>query len=193
MILRSATCLVWLLGCLLSVVGTRPMLARIPESAANLLPNPSFEETAPGGVRGWKSRAWHGEENGRWSVESPGRSGKQCLSIRSEKGTDAAWTTTVTVQPNTFYRLSGWIKTKDLRGAVGALLNIQNMQQVRTPRVTGTKDWTRVSTRVPDGRNDRAGNQLPVRRMGRIDRTGLVRRCRPGAGGRRVGTSSRRS
>ena len=52
----------------------------------------------------------------------------------------------MTVQPNAFYRLSGWIKTKDLRGAVGALLNIQNMQHVKTPRVTGTKDWTRVAT-----------------------------------------------
>jgi len=123
-----------------------PALAQDSGPAANLLPNPSFEEQAADGVRAWKSRAWHGEENGRWSVQSPGRTGNRCLSIRSEKGTDAAWTTTVTLKPNTFYRLSGWIKTQDVRGAVGALLNIQNMPHVRTPRVTGTKDWTRVST-----------------------------------------------
>jgi len=29
---------------------------------------------------------------------------------------------------------------------VGALLNIQNMQHVRSPRVRGTRDWTRVQT-----------------------------------------------
>ncbi len=66
--------------------------------------------------------------------------------MRSEEGTDAAWSTTVSLQPNTFYRLSGWIKTDSVRGAVGALLNIQNMQHVRTQPVTGTSDWTQVAT-----------------------------------------------
>jgi len=116
------------------------------EPAANLLPNPSFEEKTDDGVRGWSSRAWHGEADCRWRVESPGRTGGQCVSIQSDKGADAAWTATVTVEPNTFYRLSGCIKTKDVRGAVGALLNIQNLQHVKTRRVTGTEDWTRVST-----------------------------------------------
>ncbi len=139
------------LGCLLWVVAARPLPAQEPGVAANLLPNPSFEETTHDGVRGWKPRAWHGEGNDRWSIETPGRSGKQCLSIHSEKGTDAAWTATVTVRADTFYRLSGWIKTRELRGAVGALLNIQNLQHVKTPRVTGTRDWTRVSTAFHTG------------------------------------------
>jgi len=120
--------------------------AQDSEPNANLLPNPSFEENEAHSVRGWTSRAWQGEENGRWTVVAPGRTGKQCLSIHSELGTDAAWSTTVTVEPNSFYRLSGWIKTKDVKGAVGALLNIQNMQHVRTTGVKGTADWTRVST-----------------------------------------------
>jgi len=115
-------------------------------SAGNRMPNPSFEEKEAYGVRDWKTRAWSGKEQARWSVESPGRTGRQCLTIGSEKGTDAAWWTTVSVQPNTFYRLSGWIRTSNVRGAVGALLNIQNMQSVRTPAVTGSADWTRVST-----------------------------------------------
>ena len=33
----------------------------------------------------------------------------------------------------------------------GALLNIQNMQQVRTDAVSGTRDWTRVSTVFQSG------------------------------------------
>jgi len=114
---------------------------------ANLLPNPSFEEVAEAdGVAGWMTRAWHGEAEGKWSVVSPGRTSARCVSIESEQGTDAAWTVTVAVRPNTFYRLSGWLKTEKVRGAVGALLNIQNMQHVRTPPVKGTTDWTRVST-----------------------------------------------
>ena len=101
---------------------------------------------APTMITGWKSRAWAGDANAQWSADAPGRTGKQCLTIRSGKGTDAAWTATVTVKTNTFYRLSGWIKTKDIKGATGALLNIQNLQQVRTPHKTGTHDWARVST-----------------------------------------------
>jgi alpha-N-arabinofuranosidase len=123
-------------------------LARAQDStpSANLLPNPSFEENGTHGVRGWRPRAWQGEADGRWDVELPGKTGKQCLSIHSERGTDAAWSTTVTAQPHTFYRLSGWIQTEDVQGAVGALFNIQNMQHVRTTRVRGTSPWTRVST-----------------------------------------------
>ncbi len=116
------------------------------EVAANLLPNPSFEEREAQGAQGWTSRAWAGKDDARWSVESPGRTGRHCVSISSAKGADVAWTTTVPVKPNAWYRLSGWIKTKEVRGAVGALLNIQNMQAVKTPAVSGNRDWTRVST-----------------------------------------------
>ena len=87
---------------------------------ANLLPNPSFEEvTEADGAAGWITRAWHGEAKAKWKVVSPGRTGAHCVSIESEQGTDAAWTVTVAVRPNTFYRLSGWIKTEEVRGAVG--------------------------------------------------------------------------
>ena len=121
-------------------------LAQDSGPSANLLPNPSFEEKAGDGVQGWQSRAWSGETNAQWKVVAPGRTGKQCVSIGSEKGADAAWTATVAVKRDAFYRLSGWIKTKDVRGAVGALLNIQNLPEARTAAVLGTRDWTRVTT-----------------------------------------------
>ena len=111
------------------------------------LPNSSFEtKTADGdGIEGWARRAWAGEEDVRWSVESPGREGGRCVSIRSERGGDAAWSATARVERNAWYRLSGWIRTRDVHGAIGALLNIQNMQTVRTAAVSGTRDWTPVS------------------------------------------------
>jgi len=135
-----------LLLALHAAAGHPVSLARDAGPALNLLPNPSFEEKEGDGVRGWKTHAWAGADNTRWSVESPGRTGELCVTMTSAKGADAAWTTTVIVKPDTFYRLSGWIKTKDVRGAAGALLNIQNMQEVRTAAVSGTKAWTRVST-----------------------------------------------
>jgi len=111
----------------------------------DLLPNPSFEATADQAVPGWVSRAWHGEAAARWLVDSPGRTGGHCLSIASAAGADAAWTATVPVEPHTFYRLRGWIKAERVRGATGALLNIQGLSAKSSP-VTGTRDWTRVET-----------------------------------------------
>ena len=125
------------------------------QAQANLLPNASFEKKSVDGVEGWTSRAWHGKEHAYWRVVSPGRVGEHCISIASAEGADAAWTTTVTVQPNAWYRLAGWIKTKEVRSATGALLNIQNMQAVRT--ATGTRDWTHVST-VFQAAGDRTRN-----------------------------------
>ena len=127
-------------------VGTVDICRLGPGRMRISLPNPSFEKKTIDGVQGWTSRAWHGKENARWSVGSSGRTGEHCISIASGEGADAAWTTTVTVKPNAWYVLSGWIKTKEVRGATGALLNIQNMQAVRTAPVSGTRDWTQVST-----------------------------------------------
>ncbi len=117
-------------------------------SVDNLLPNPSFETVAHNAPDRWEFRSWgNTQQNALWTVAPTGRTGR-CVNISSTdpRGTDSAWTATITVKPNAFYRLSGWIKTKDVQGATGALLNIQNMQSVRTPPVRGTSDWTRVST-----------------------------------------------
>lgn len=118
---------------------------KVAAPSGNLLPNPSFETTEAEGVSGWKPRAWAGQADAAWTVERAGHLGSACVSIRSTKGADAAWTTTVAVKPGSWYTLAGWIKTENVRGAVGALLNIQNMQTVKTPAVAGTRDWTRVS------------------------------------------------
>ena len=141
MVLGSVA-LISLLCCAAAAQG--PPAARALDE--NLLPNPSFEKTTADGARGWSSQAWNGHGDTRWAIESPGRTGERCVSIGSAKGADAAWTTTVTVERHAWYRLSGWIKTQAVRGAVGALLNIQNMQAVRTQAVSGTQDWTLVST-----------------------------------------------
>ncbi len=114
-------------------------------AAENLLPNPSFEDVTPAPV-GWVSRAWQGTEgSARWEIVSTGRTGR-CLSIRSTGGADAAWTATIALEPRTFYRLSGWIRTRNVKGARGALLNIQNLPGALTQAVTGSSDWQEVST-----------------------------------------------
>ncbi len=125
--------------------GNSPILAKDSGGGPSLLPNPSFEEQEGDGAKGWKKRSWSGGERAQWTVPSPGRTGERCVSIRSGAGSDAAWTATVGVRSNTWYRLSGWIRTRDVSGATGALLNIQNLQEVRTEGITGSRDWSLVS------------------------------------------------
>ena len=118
---------------------------RAAEKPADLLPNASFETEASGGVAGWSTQAWSGKDRAHWDIASPGRTGKRCVSIQSTKGSDAAWIAVVTVQPNTRYELTGWIKTRGIRGAKGAMFNVQALPGSETPAVTGTEDWTRVA------------------------------------------------
>ena len=148
----------------LAALVSQPASAQIGPGAVNLLPNPSFEEQVRGGVRGWKSRAWSGEENGRWSGIA-GQNRKRCLSIGSEKGTDAAWTATVTVKPDAFYRLSGWIRTKDVRAPSGAAEHPEHAAGTDAGRV-GNQGLDTGIDRLPVRRRDRAGNQLPLWRLG---------------------------
>ena len=112
----------------------------------NLVPASSFEVPAAEVTQAWRARSWNGHDAASWTICSPGRTSERCARITSKDGADAAWTTTVKVQPNARYQLSGWIKTRGVRGALGALLNIQNMPEVKTNAVNGDTDWTRVST-----------------------------------------------
>ena len=112
--------------------------------AENRLPNPSFEIQTATGMQDWTAQVWRGEESVRLGTEPSGHTGDSCISIASDSGADAAWKTTVQVDKGVWYRLSGWIKTEKVQGAVGALLNIQDTR-IQTPAVYGTKDWTHVS------------------------------------------------
>ena len=111
----------------------------------NLLPNASFEKsTGPGKPAGWTIRTYHGEaEHG--IPDKFQHSGKRSLRISSKEGADSSWHTVVEVKPNTDYRLSGWIKTVNVRGAQGALLNVHGLQhKAKTTALQRHNDWTEV-------------------------------------------------
>jgi len=111
----------------------------------NLLPNPSFEEAAGSGPSAWKTQTWGGR--GEFQYASVGRTGSRSVLLSSMDGADISWYATVPVKPFSVYRLSGWIKTEnvELRGGEGALLNLHNLQGIKTPAVSGTRDWTQVN------------------------------------------------
>jgi len=116
-------------------------------SKAGALVNTSFEEGTGAGPAGWRKVMYGGD--GEYEYVEGGRTGKKCVMLSSDSGADIAWFVTAAVKPRSRYRLSGWIKTENVkstgqRSARGALLNLHNIQPAQTKAVTGTKDWTKV-------------------------------------------------
>ena len=134
-----------------SLVVNRPAGAQGPAPNDNLLRNSSFEQAAGDSVAGWKSETLNPGKDASHLVERSGRTGKRCVSIRSEKGACAAWTAPADVKPGRYYRLSGWIKTRDVKGP-GARLGVRNTGGARTEAISGTRDWTRVVAVFQPGR-----------------------------------------
>ena len=125
----------------------------------NLLKNPGFEEVAEGKPTHWVERTYSG--TGVWNHETRKdfvRSGKGSVRIQSGTGGDISWSTFVEVEPNTEYLLSGWVRTRGLAGAMGALLNIHSHEEATTPAHRKTTDWIKVEKRV----NSEGKNQFQV-------------------------------
>ena len=120
----------------------------------NPIANASFEKvdkTVP--VR-WNIHRWGGE--GKMGVAPRGRTGEHSVVISSETGGDLSFGQAVPVRPYATYRLSGWIKTENLKATTGrgALFNLHTMRGCATPAITGTKDWTRVEVVFETGDMD---------------------------------------
>lgn len=70
---------------------------------------------------------------------------------------DAWFRQDVTVQPNTSYLLTGWIKTENVTGGVGANLSLVGTW-THTEGLHGTNNWTRVSIYFNSG----SGTQITI-------------------------------
>lgn len=85
------------------------------------------------------------------------RLGQYALMINTgEQENDASVYQEVKVTPNTFYRLSGWILTDNVReDRVGATIGIYNSYFI-TKNIKGTNDWTYVEVFFKTRRNQRS-------------------------------------
>jgi len=120
---------------------------------ANPVPNPSFEDVKEDNPIGWTRETW--QPKAEFGLDEAAHTGRKCVRISSKEGADASWAALVPVRPFARYRLSGWIKTKDLdpgRGR-GALFNLHGMD-IATKPLRGTRDWTRLSVEFDSGAND---------------------------------------
>ena len=121
----------------------------------NLLPNPSFEElTDKGEPKDWTVRTYRGQATHAVDSENA-HSGKNSVRIGSGQGADSSWFAHIPVEPNTDYRLSGWVKTKGINGARGAQMNVHERQQDksggRTPALQKNNDWTELAVDFNSG------------------------------------------
>ncbi|MFM8334286.1 MAG: PVC-type heme-binding CxxCH protein [Opitutaceae bacterium] len=144
--------------------------ASLYKEGPNLLPNPGFEEIGADGLpKGWNRRDYGNREANRtaaWS-SSPGegrsRSGQRGLRVVTDGNADTSLHADVTVKPNTYYRLAGWIRTGALQGK--ASFNVHNIRvETDTLRRRDT-DWTEVEVEFNSGERTTASvNVLHVAR-----------------------------
>lgn len=125
-------------------------LAQEPIKSDNLLTNGSFEK----GIEGWILNAH--EKIGQATIDQKEKhGGKPSLRLENPSGDDTFLKQKVIVKPNTKYRLSGYIKTKDVQtvkreGKDGASLAMGG-GFVKTPPVVKTKSWTKVTHEFATG------------------------------------------
>jgi putative membrane-bound dehydrogenase-like protein len=149
----------------LVAAGTRPAAP-----APNLIANPGFEKLASAGrgeirdrngitlvanrdmAEGWPARTYGGEATHK--IVPKGRNGGNCVEIASTAGSDTSVHYDVPMEVDTDYLISGWIKTENLKGATGALLEVHtlNGSQPKSKALLGTNDWQQVSFKISSGK-----------------------------------------
>ncbi|MES2568604.1 MAG: cytochrome c, partial [Verrucomicrobiota bacterium] len=118
----------------------------------NLLPNPDFEQEAKNLPAGWMVRHYDGKARQQIAGKLEARNGDHSLRLEGlpGEGADTSLFAVAVVKPRTDYKLSAWIKTKGVRGATGALLNVHSTP-FQTEPVKGDSDWVQVETRFNSG------------------------------------------
>ena len=132
-----------------------------PTAPDNLLVNPSFENgpyDPANNPEGWTTDAWGDSSTFTWDDSERVLGGKS-VKIASMSPDDARWIQTVAVEPNTYYVLSGWIRTDnvavsppDQLADIGANLSIYGTWE-HSVDLRGTNDWTYVSFEFDSGDN----------------------------------------
>jgi hypothetical protein len=116
--------------------------------STNLFLNGGFEAgdfSPTGSPDGWWPDAYISSAAFLWD-DTQAHEGNRSVKITAETLNDARWVQTVSVQPNTIYQVSGWIKTENVartedRGANLSLLGTWSS----SVDLFGTNDWTYVS------------------------------------------------
>lgn len=138
-----------MLGVILGTMLACPALAQqaaLGGGKVNLLTNGSFES----GLTGWEATHFNKRGTaGQDTVEK--KDGQASLVIENLAADDSYIRQKVVVKPKTRYRLTGYIKTKDIVGkGAGACFSLTGTFE-KTEPIAGTKSWTKVSFEFDSG------------------------------------------
>jgi hypothetical protein len=122
--------------------------AQAPVALANLVYNPGFEwgTDLPDG---WATD-FSGGVPPNFSWDTQAYLGTRSVKIDAVEPVDSRFMQVVNVQPNTLYRVSGYIKTENVAHSpqsvdTGATLSLMGTWDQHTRPLLGTNDWTYVS------------------------------------------------
>ena len=114
----------------------------------------------------WKLASWRNDPQAASVVEGVAPERKRSLLLATETENDIHFTQELTVQPQTDYVLSEWVKTEDVQivqagGQAGANLSFLESAE-RSNSLTGTNDWTYLTLKFnsQDRTTVRAGSRL---------------------------------
>lgn len=136
--------------------------AAISEESVNLLKNPGFEELGAEGMPlDWTTEAYITRAGiSNFAVSEEAHSGQYAVVVENYDMNDARFAQTVEVEPNTTYRLSGWILADDILDAGHAAnLSIGGVYVFSESVYETNGEWRYVETY---GRTDSDQKELTV-------------------------------
>lgn len=128
-------------------------------SDQNPLKNPGFENARKGTPQNWAVNSWQAGKEKAVVIadEAAYRSGLRSLKISHFLPNDTTVSQTAIVDPETTYRISGWVKTdklKNIQGGIGATLSI-NGTWIMSSDLKGDNSWTYRELWIKTGKNQR--------------------------------------
>ena len=127
--------------------------------SGNLLINGGFENLdASGSPEGWIEDAYNNEEGYTvFSIsEGEAKEGGRAASIRNIGANDARFAQTVSVEPESIYRFSGFIRTEGAEGGRGANLSIEGLYAFSESVYDTEGDWKYIEWYGETGEDQRS-------------------------------------
>ena len=122
------------------------LLLASPKSGGSAnIANGSFESLDSSGLipKGWEYTSYLNDTSVSNAVVVKDAARGNVVKLTNAELDDAHFTQTVSVQANTIYKLSCYIKTENVSGGAGANIALEDRTCYSTP-VLGTTDWTMV-------------------------------------------------
>ena len=112
----------------------------------NLIQNPRFENISGNLPQDWKLEVWKDQEHGFdfYLEKNKVKQGNYSAAMKHNTLGVSRWKQLLSVETDSLYTLSGWIRTEGVTIGAGACLFVEGMG-IRTTPLFGTNDWQFVS------------------------------------------------